>query len=122
MGILTQATYLTTTSYAFRTSPVKRADWVLEHLMCDPPPAAPANVPPLTDTLPAGLTLRQTFEAHRANPTCAACHKVMDSIGFALENFDATGAYRTLDNKVAIDPTGELSDGTPLTGAKGPRV
>lgn len=118
MGILTQNTFLTVTSYPFRTSPVKRADWVLEHLLCDPPPAPPAAVPALADAVPMGLTLRQHFEAHRSNPSCAGCHKVMDPIGFALENFDASGSYRTTDNGVMVDATGQLADGTPLTGAK----
>jgi len=118
MGILTQGAFLATTSYPFRTSPVRRANWVLERLLCDPPPPAPANVPAFADTLPAGATLRQTFEAHRQNPACAGCHSVMDPIGFALENFDAIGTYRTQDNGAAVDATGSLLDGTPLDGAK----
>jgi hypothetical protein len=117
-GILTQESFLTVSSYPFRTSPVRRADWVLEKLFCDPPPAAPPKVPALTETLPAGATLRQTFEAHRADPGCASCHKIMDPIGFALENFDAMGTYRTMDNGAPVDATGQLADGTPLAGAK----
>lgn len=117
-GILTQESFLTVSSYPARTSPVRRANWVLENLLCDPPPAAPAKVPAFKETLAAGATLRQTFEAHRADPGCAACHKIMDPIGFALENFDAMGTFRSLDNDAPVDATGQLADGTPLTGAK----
>ena len=116
-GILTQAAFLTVSSYPARTSPVRRANWVLEHLLCDPPPAAPANVPALTEKLPPGATLRQTFELHRKDPGCASCHQIMDPIGFALENFDAVGSYRTLDNGVPVDASGQLADGTPINGA-----
>jgi hypothetical protein len=115
-GILTQGSVLSVTSYPARTSPVKRADWVLERLLCDPPPAAPPMVPALMDELPAGATLRQTFEAHRKNPACASCHRIMDPIGFALENFDAMGTYRTEDNGVPVDSAGVLADGTPVNG------
>lgn len=116
VGVLTHASVLAVTSHPNRTSPVKRADWVLEHLLCDPPPAAPAMIPAIKEELPPGLTLREEFEAHRSDPACASCHKVMDPIGFALENFDAVGAYRTTDNGGTVDASGELADGTPLTG------
>jgi hypothetical protein len=115
-GILTQGSVLSVTSYPARTSPVKRADWVLERLLCDPPPAAPPMVPALADELPVGATLRQTFEAHRKDPACASCHRIMDPIGFALENFDAMGTYRTEDNGVPVDSGGVLADGTPVNG------
>lgn len=117
-GVLSQASFLTVSSYPARTSPVRRANWVLDELLCDPPPAAPAMIPALTESPPAGATLRETFEQHRANPACAACHKIMDPIGFALESFDATGAYRTMDNGGVVDTTGQLADGTPLSGAE----
>lgn len=108
---------MTVSSYPARTSPVRRANWVLEHLLCDPPPAAPPNVPALTDKLPDGLTLRQTFELHRKDPACASCHQIMDPIGFALENFDAVGNYRTMDNGAPVDASGQLADGTPIGSA-----
>lgn len=117
-GILTHASFLTFTSYAFRTSPVRRADWVLEHLLCDPPPAAPPDVPALTEQTPTTGTLRQQFEQHRANPACAGCHVIMDPIGFSLEHFDATGAYRSVDNGGMVDASGVMADGTPLTSHK----
>lgn len=117
MGVLSHASVLAFTSYAHRTSPVRRADWVLENLLCDPPPV-PAMVPPFDDTPKQGTTLRQQFEEHRANPACAACHKIMDPIGFALEGYDAVGAYRTQENGVAVDTTGQLADGTPLADAR----
>ena len=116
-GILTQAAFLTVSSYPSRTSPVRRANWVLDQLLCDPPPAAPPNVPALTETLPPGATLRETFELHRKDPGCASCHKIMDPIGFALENFDAMGRYRTMDNGKPVDASGQLADGTPLNSA-----
>ncbi|RYZ08043.1 MAG: DUF1592 domain-containing protein [Myxococcales bacterium] len=116
IGVLSQGAFLAVSSYPGRTSPVRRANWVLEELLCDPPPSAPSNIPALTEQRPPGATLRQTFEQHRANPSCAACHKIMDPIGFALESFDAAGAYRTTDNGGAVDTTGQLADGTPLTG------
>jgi hypothetical protein len=117
-GILTQESFLTVTSYPFRTSPVRRADWILEHLLCDPPPPAPPGVPPLNETVPTATTLRAHFEQHRSSPACASCHKIMDPIGFALENFDAIGAYRAMDNGAPVDATGQLADGTPLNGAR----
>lgn len=118
IGVLSQASFLAVSSYPARTSPVRRANWVLDELLCDPPPAAPAAIPALTETLPPGATLRQTFEQHRANPACAACHKIMDPIGFALESFDAAGSFRTTDNGGLVDTTGQLADGTPLSGVE----
>lgn len=116
VGVLTHASVLAVTSYPQRTSPVKRADWVLEHLLCEPPPAAPAMIPAFQEELPPGATLRQQFELHRKDPGCASCHRIMDPIGFALENFDAVGAYRTMDNGGQVDASGQLADGTPLSG------
>jgi mono/diheme cytochrome c family protein len=111
-GVLTQASVLTVSSYATRTSPVLRGKWVLDNLLDAPPPDPPANVPALDETA-VGQTasLRQQMEAHRANPTCASCHRRMDPLGFGLENYDAIGAWRAMDGKFAIDPKGELPDG-----------
>jgi hypothetical protein len=95
-GILTQPAILTLTSFPTRTSPVKRGQWVLENLLGDKPPDPPPGVPALSKTSEANpnLTMRQQLELHRANPTCASCHKLMDDIGFGLENFDAIGRWR----------------------------
>jgi mono/diheme cytochrome c family protein len=111
-GVLTQASVLTVSSYATRTSPVLRGKWVLDNLLDAPPPDPPAGVPALDETA-VGQTasLRQQMEAHRANPTCASCHRRMDPLGFGLENYDAIGAWRAMDGKFAIDPKGELPDG-----------
>lgn len=111
-GVLTQASVLTVSSYATRTSPVLRGKWVLDNLLDAPPPDPPAGVPPLDETA-VGQTasLRQQMEAHRANPTCASCHRRMDPLGFGLENYDAIGAWRAMDGKFAIDSTGALPDG-----------
>jgi mono/diheme cytochrome c family protein len=111
-GILGQASVLTVSSYANRTSPVLRGKWILENLLNAPPPPPPANVPPL-DERPLGksVSLRKQLEQHRANPNCAACHARMDPLGFALENFDAIGRWRDKDGDAAIDPSGTLPDG-----------
>ena len=116
-GLLGQASFLTLTSMANRTSPVLRGKWVMDVILGAPPPRPPANVPPLGEN--QGLqarSVRERLEEHRSNPTCAACHKLMDPIGFALEGFDATGAWRIKDENFAVDPTGVLFDGTPLNG------
>ncbi len=117
-GLLTQASVLTVTSNPTRTSPVKRGRWVLEQILGAPPPAPPPNVPELPGTAAdiAGASLRQRMEAHRANPACANCHAKMDPIGFALENFDAVGRFRTQDGSFEVDASGELPDGTAFTG------
>lgn len=116
-GILTQASVLTVSSYNNRTSPVLRGKWVLDNLLNAAPPPPPANVPAL-DEAATGSTasLRQQMEAHRANPVCASCHARMDPIGFALENFNAVGLWRTHDGKFPIDPSGALPDGRTLKG------
>ncbi len=117
-GLLGQGSILTVTSYATRTSPVVRGKWVLENLLGIPPPPPPPNVPALEDKSKQGkpLTMRQQMEQHRANPACAGCHKLMDPIGFALENFDATGKWRTMNRfgeaNTPIDPSGMLYDGS----------
>lgn len=119
-GILGHASILTLTSVSTRTSPVGRGKYVMEVLMGTPPPPPPAAVPPLKENAPSGdtkiLSVRQRIEEHRANEPCASCHKLMDPIGLALENFDAVGAWRIKDGGVPIDPSGELFDGTKLDG------
>jgi cytochrome c553 len=116
-GILSHASVLTVSSYPTRTSVVLRGRYVLENILGTPPPPPPANVPPL-DEDQAGIvqSLRQQMEQHRANPTCAACHSKMDPLGFALENYDAIGKWRTMDGKFPIDTTGSLPDGTRFDG------
>jgi hypothetical protein len=117
-GVLTQASVLTLTSNPTRTSPVKRGKWVLEELFNAPPPPPPPGVGNLKDDGKplTGATLRARMEQHRKDPMCAACHMKMDPIGFGLENFDATGKWRTEDANVAIDPSGVLPDGTKFKG------
>ncbi len=116
-GLLGQASILAVTSNPTRTSPVKRGRWVLENLLAAPPPAAPPNVPELPASGEALKgTLRQRMEEHRSNPSCAACHKLMDPIGFGLENFDAVGAWRSEEEGAPIDPSGELPDGRTFAG------
>ena len=111
-GVLTQASVLTVSSYATRTSPVLRGRWILDNLLDAPPPDPPAGVPALDETaVGETASLRQQMEAHRKDPTCASCHRRMDPLGFGLENFDAIGAWRAMDGKFAIDPKGELPDG-----------
>jgi hypothetical protein len=112
-GILTQGSVLTVTSNATRTSPVKRGKFILENLLNAPPPPPPPMVPELKDVADADATgpLRKRMEQHRANPDCAVCHDKMDALGFAFENFDAIGAWRTKDGKYPIDPAGTLPDG-----------
>lgn len=119
-GILTQASVLTVSSYATRTSPVLRGKWVLENLLNAPPPPPPPNVPKL-DEEASGTTasIREQMEAHRANPMCASCHSKMDPLGFALENFNAIGAWREKDGKFPIDASGKLPDGRGFNGAAG---
>jgi hypothetical protein len=98
-----------------------RGKWVLENVLGTPPPAPPPDVPTLEEIDPEGkMTFRQKLEAHRENSVCAGCHAAMDPIGFALENFDAVGAYRDFENGVGsapINATGRLADGTEIAGA-----
>jgi hypothetical protein len=121
-GLLGKGGFLLVTSHADRTSPVVRGKWILDNLLGSPPPSPPAEVPPLPDS-PATkpLTMRARMEQHRANPACAACHKVMDPMGLALENFDAVGAWRTDDNGERVDASGQLTDGTKIDGVIGLR-
>jgi mono/diheme cytochrome c family protein len=116
-GVLTQASVLTVTSYATRTSPVLRGKWILENLLNAPPPAPPPGVPALEETKVAdGASLRQQLEEHRKKPLCASCHARMDPLGFGLENFDAIGAWRTVDGKTPIEPSGTLPNGKSFSG------
>ncbi|MCZ6489706.1 MAG: DUF1592 domain-containing protein [Acidobacteria bacterium] len=122
-GLLGQGSILTVTSYANRTSPVIRGKWVLENILGAPPPPPPPDVPELRERNEEGkvLSMRQQMEQHRANPVCASCHKLMDPIGFALENFDGIGRWRTTDANTPIDSSGVLPDGTPFQGPAGLR-
>uniref|UniRef100_UPI0039C9F691 DUF1592 domain-containing protein n=1 Tax=Horticoccus sp. 23ND18S-11 TaxID=3391832 RepID=UPI0039C9F691 len=116
-GLLRHGSILTVTSYATRTSPVIRGHWILANLVGSPPPPPPPNVPALDDnTVSASLGIRERLAAHRANPACASCHDVMDPVGFALENFDAVGRWRTAEDNKPIDSAGGLPDGSTVAG------
>lgn len=116
-GLLTQASILTVTSNPTRTSPVKRGRWVLEQILGAPPPPPPPDVPELPEGKEQLVgSLRQRMEQHRANPACANCHAKMDPIGFAFENYDAIGAFRTKDGEFAIETAGVLPDGKAFQG------
>lgn len=117
-GVLTQASILTLTSNPGRTSPVKRGKWILENLLGSPPPDPPPDVPDLEATQKnrPDLPLRKQLEIHRQNAVCASCHKVMDQLGFGLENFDAVGRWRELDGQFAVDASGALPGGAKFTG------
>ncbi len=117
-GLLGQGSILTVTSHADRTSPVVRGKWILENLLGAPPPPPPPEVPALTENEEGAppKSLRARMELHRANPVCASCHKLMDPIGFSLDNFDAVGAWRTEESGSPIDATGRLADGTEVDG------
>ncbi len=117
-GILTQAAILTLTSNPTSTSPVKRGKWILENIFGDPPPPAPPNVPDFEETQKehGTLSLRQQLELHRANPSCASCHSVMDPLGLGFENYDAIGRWRDKDGPHAIDAAGKLADGREFSG------
>ncbi|MCA9118750.1 MAG: DUF1592 domain-containing protein [Planctomycetaceae bacterium] len=116
-GLLTHGSILTVTSNPTRTSPVKRGRWVLENLLGESPPPPPPNVPELVDEgVELKGTLREQMEQHRANPNCSVCHEKMDALGFALENFDAIGAWRLFDGKHPIDPRGQLPNGGSFEG------
>ena len=120
-GLLSQGSILLLTSHATRTSPVLRGKWILDNLLNSPPPAPPANVPPLDEGPAAGrkLTAREQVERHRANPACASCHDRIDPLGFALENYDVIGRWRARDEGGAIDASAKLVDGAEFTGAHG---
>ena len=124
-GILGQGSVLLLTSVADRTSPVQRGKWVMEVLLGSPPPAPPPNVPALDQTGGSkdgkNQSVRERMEQHRANPACMSCHRVIDPLGLALENFDVTGKWRIKDNEVPVDAVGELYDGTKMSGPAGLR-
>ena len=116
-GVLTHASVLTVSSYATRTSPVLRGKWILDNLLNAPPPDPPPDVPNLNEaSIGTAASLREQLEAHRHDPTCASCHRRMDPLGFGLENFDAVGAWRTMDGNFPIDARGFLPDGDEFTG------
>ena len=118
-GLLGQGSMLTVTSVATRTSPVSRGKWILENILGTPAPVPPPGVETNLEKDPAEVkvtTLRQRLEAHRSNPVCASCHKIMDPIGFSLENFDLVGTWRERDGRSPVDTSGQLVDGTPLHG------
>jgi hypothetical protein len=125
-GILTHGSVLVLTSVADRTSPVMRGKWVMEVMMGSPPPPPPDDVPAFETTKSASegklLTVRERMEVHRANPTCMSCHRVIDPLGLALENFDVTGKYRIKDAGVPVDPKGVLYDGMAMDGPAGLRA
>jgi hypothetical protein len=118
-GLLGKGSVLSVTSYPNRTSPVVRGKWILENLLGTPPPPPPPDV---DTTLPENRpgdtprTLRERFEEHRRSPSCASCHRLMDPPGFALENFDAVGAWRTREAGLPIDTNGQLPDGVSVDG------
>lgn len=118
-GVLTMAATLTVTSHATRTSPVKRGDYVLDQLMGTAPPPPPPDIPPLelaTDAAGEEATLREQLALHVADPNCAVCHKRLDPIGLAMENFDAIGAWRDREQGKPIDASGELPGGITFNG------
>jgi hypothetical protein len=124
-GLLGQGSMLTVTSLATRTSPVLRGKWILENILGTPPPEPPPNVPALKETVKPtdasretaeAPSVRQRMEEHRTKEPCASCHKMMDPIGFALENFDGVGKWRTQDGKARVDASGLLVDGTKVNG------
>jgi Protein of unknown function (DUF1592)/Protein of unknown function (DUF1588)/Protein of unknown function (DUF1585)/Protein of unknown function (DUF1595) len=124
-GLLGHGSILTLTSHADRTSPVLRGKWVMEVLLGTPPPPPPPNVPDLEATAEAEdgrlRTVRERMEQHRSNPACASCHRMIDPIGLALENFDVTGAWRIKDNGTPVDAASTMYDGTPIGGPDGLR-
>jgi hypothetical protein len=118
-GLLSHASVLTVNSHATNTSPVLRGKWVINQLLCQevPPPPPGVDTKSVNDVT-AGGSLRKRLEQHRANPVCASCHAMMDPIGFGLENYDAIGAYRTLDGNVQVDASGTLPDGSAFKSPK----
>jgi hypothetical protein len=120
-GLLGKGGLLLVTSHADRTSPVVRGKWILDNLIGTPPPPPPAEVPAFPEPSSGAQTVRARMAQHRASPACAGCHRVMDPLGLALENFDAVGAWRTEEAGVKVDASGELGDGRTLDGVTGLR-
>src|SRR5262249_52759384 len=120
-GLLRQGSVLTVTSYATRTSPVLRGKWILANILGTPPPAPPPNVPTLKENAGLGQTvsMRERLAQHRADPNCAGCHKLMDPVGFSMENFDAVGRWRNAEDGKPIDASGGLPDGSKFEGVAG---
>jgi hypothetical protein len=119
-GLLRQGSILTVTSYATRTSPVLRGKWILENLLGAPPPPPPGNVPALKESsVSEALPVRERLAEHRSNPACAGCHALIDPPGFALENYDAIGRWRTLEEGAPVDAAGGLPGGTRFRGVEG---
>ncbi|MGJ8725030.1 MAG: DUF1592 domain-containing protein [Roseibacillus sp.] len=118
-GLLRQGSVLAVTSYANRTSPVLRGNWVLENILGTPTPPPPPDIPALEDAVIASdLPMRERLAAHSAKPSCATCHVLMDPIGFALENFDAVGRWREFEESVAVDSKGGMPDGRTFEGVE----
>jgi mono/diheme cytochrome c family protein len=120
-GLLRQGSILLVTSYPTRTSPVIRGKWILDNLLGVPPPPPPADVPALeaVKTAKKTMTVRERLSEHRKNPSCSGCHKLMDPVGFALENYDAVGRWRTVDAGEPVDASGSLFDGSEFRGVAG---
>ena len=120
-GLLRHGSVLTVTSYPTRTSPVLRGKWVLDNILGSPPPPPPPNTPALKEKTgnARALTVRQRLAEHRENPACAGCHNLMDPIGFAFENYDAVGRWRTMEDGVPSDAAGGLPDGSKFQGVGG---
>jgi len=122
-GLLGKGSVLLVTSHADRTAPTLRGKWILENLLGTPPPAPPGNVPPFEQTAgPTPRTIRDRMEIHRANPSCAGCHRTMDALGFTLENFNAVGAWRTRDAGHDVNAQGTMADGEGVVGVAGLRA
>jgi len=115
-GVLRHGSVLAVTSYATRTSPVLRGKWVLENIIGTPPPPPLPDVPALDNVVAANLSVRERLAQHRANSVCASCHNLIDPPGFALENYDAVGRWRFLEEGKPVDASGGLPDGSQLTG------
>jgi hypothetical protein len=119
-GLLRHGSILTVTSYATRTSPVIRGKWILENILGTPPPPPPANVPALKEnTVASTLSVRERLAQHRADAACARCHATIDPPGFALENYDAVGRWRTVEEGKPVDASGGLPDGSTFVGITG---
>ncbi len=119
-GLLRHGSILMVTSYATRTSPVVRGHWILKNIVGSPPPPPPANVPALKEnTVDSTLPMRERLAAHRANVACASCHDLLDPIGFSMENYDAVGRWRELEDGLPLDVKGSFADGSPFVGVSG---